>query len=175
MGSRSGLGLGRGCNSGGTAALLRQHVEQVLALLLRRAGEVGGGDRTNARKRRRRAVRRMVACAVRGWGVGGTGGRGTVGCISDSGRSSHCCTASTQKMKSSSPAPRDRARAQQRPSLSAQSQVGGGALGRWSRSSAFGGKGLPSRNLCRQVTSAARRSSGQKSNSVLMDILPSRG
>ena len=70
---------------------------------------------------------------------------------------------------------RDRARAQQRPSLSAQSQVGGGALGRWSRSSAFGGKGLPSRNLCRQVTSAASRSSGQKSNSVLMDILSSRG
>ena len=26
-----------------------------------------------------------------------------MGCISDSGRSSHCCTASTQKMKSSSP------------------------------------------------------------------------
>ena len=98
-----------------------------------------------------------------------------MGCISDSGRSSHCCTASTQKMKSSSPATRDRARAQQRPSLSAQSQVGGGALGRWSRSSAFGGKGLPSRNLCRQVTSAASRSSGQKSNSVLMDILSSRG
>ena len=59
---------GGGCDRGYACCgkLLREYVEQVLALLLRRAGEVGGGYRTNARKCQRRAVRRMVWCAVRG-------------------------------------------------------------------------------------------------------------
>ena len=79
-------------------------------------------------------------------------------------------------MKSSSPAQRHRPRAQTRSFRpEAEGARAAGALGRWSRSSAFGGKGLPSRCLARQDTRAARRSSGQKSNSVLMDMLSVNG
>ena len=121
LGSRSGMGLGRGCDSGGYTCTA---LVSSCASTSRRSSRssCGAPGRWAAVTGRTRASASAAPCAA--WSgarcvgrCGGTGGRGTVGCISDSGSSSHCCTASTQKMKSSSPVQRDRERAQQRPSL----------------------------------------------------------